>query len=476
MEAQNPLGGLKKLQDAAKGAQDAAGKAVKSAQDAAKGAQDAAGKAVKGAQDAAKGAQDAAGKAAKSAQDAAKKGQQAVGQALQNLAQNGNAAGGAPNIRVFSLSPDTAHVDSLTLPTADGAASITMTFTYNQAEGTLNVKMESDKILHVFRRDVKYGDVIHNRFLIFKPRRLNIFKLPYEVDSPADADYKVSKAMKKALGSGSALKQYVMHQWDEVNGMKPIPVAKYAIINDYIEQTYKIDDSADNIAFTLHDVMLLTHNPKTPKKYNNYLIESLKDFNVQYMIILMRDPCMGMDKEKEDLSKAYDELSGAMKNLSTTFPNGIAQSVDQLKTFQDSRNELLKKYSHNDMQSECPDIQDLLTKYNACVDSLMGLTCSLSSELAARAANSEMVMGLDGRSHGIDASGLLFKARQIDELVTAWKVSRNRKDRVAYKLQCEKIISDAEAQVVGKYAYTDEQKVAIKTIRQAIEYFNNTCK
>lgn len=474
--AQNPLGGLKKLQDAAKGAQDAAGKAVKGAQDAVKGAQDAAGKAAKSAQDAAKGAQDAAGKAAKGAQDTAQKAQQAVGQALQNLAQNSNGAGGAPAIRVFSLTPDTPYTDSLSLATKDGTNDLTVTFTYNQDESTLTVKMESDKILHVFRKDAAYKDIIHNGFLIFKPRRLNIFKLPYEVDSPADAEYKVSKQMKKSIGSKKDRSQYVFHQWDEVSAMKPVPAGKFAMINDHIEQVYKVDDGSDNLTFTLHDVMVLTHNPKTPKKFNNYLIENLKDFNIQYMIVLMRDPCKGLEKDLEDAQKIYQELSDGFAKLNSTFPNGEAQSVDQLKNFQSSRNELLKKYAHKDVQSPCPDLQKVWDNYNACVDSLIGMTCNLSSELAERAANSEMVMGLDGRSNGIDASGLLFKARQIDELVNAWKVTRNQKDRTAYKLQCEKIINDAENQVVGKYAVTKEQKDAVNTIRKAIQYFNKTCK
>lgn len=465
--AQSPLDGLKKVQDAA-------GKATKTVQDATKGAQDA----MKGAQDAAKGAQDAvkgAQDAAKGAQDAAKKSKEAIGQALQNYARMNNAIQGAPQVKVFTLLPGEPHTDSLSLATSDGSSDVTITFTYDQAESALKVVMESDKILHVFRRDAVYKDIIRE-WLLFKHRRLNVFKLPYEVESPADADYKISKAMKRSFGSRKARRDYMFHQWDDVTPFKQINTGKFSMLNDRIEQTYKVEEGVDNFSFTLRDVMVLTHNPKKPKKYNNYLIENLKDFNIHYMVVLMKDPCYGMENEIEEGNKACEELKTELEKLNTSFPDGVAQSVDQLKNFQTMRNTLLKKYSRKDMESPCENLQKSWNEYNALVDSLTSMTCNLSSELAERAANSEMVLGLDGRTAGIDALGLLFKARQIDELVNAWKVTRNRKDRGAYKQQCEKIISDAEKQVVGKYAVTKEQKDAVNTITKAIEYFNNTCK
>lgn len=377
--------------------------------------------------------------------------------------------------RMVSVSPTEAFEDSLTLMPGSDAADLHLKFVFDQDKSTLTVTMQSEKMLHVFRRDAKYRNVVGKN--IFHPRRIKLFKLPYNVESTATARYKIAKSTKKLLAPRKQRKNYVFHQWDEVGGMQPVNT-KYNMVNDNIEQVYKIDPTANSVTFNLRDVMTLEHDPAHPNKFENYVIDNLKDFNMQYQIVLLRDPCLGKDSLIAEASKLHKELQDAINSLNEAYPDGKTSTMELLDMFQNTRNGYLAKYGKRDEKSTCQDLQNTIDAYNACVDSLQSMTCTLTKEGLQKASEAEFVTGVEGRVRHIDSNSLLFKARQLDELVAQWKslpASKTR-ERLYLLQQCDKVIADTEMQIKGRLASTPEQKKALETMRRAINYYNTVCK
>lgn len=378
--------------------------------------------------------------------------------------------------RSLTLLPDSVQTDSLILMAEGNESDLAIAFTFDQAQNILTVNLQSEQQLFVFRHETQYGNIIKRATMGLGTRQLNPFKLTYPVVSPDKAKYRVSLSIKHQLSPRGKRITHLFPSWVEVRGAQPIK-AKYAMVSDTVMQQFKVDPSVSQLSLTLHDVMTIAKDPDRPSKPNRFVIDNRRDFNIQYQITLKRDPCFGMEAQQAQADTLYHTLAEALHSLHEAYPTGEAKTVETLDEFHTTRNSLLLKYTfHNDSTIVCPDLKETWDNYNQLVTQLMNLKCTLSADVLKLAGSAEYVDAIDGRVHNLDLTAIMFKARQIDQLVAMWKMSTDRKQRIAIVQQCDRIVREAEDLCVGRIAYNDQQKAAIETIRKAIDYFNKTCK
>lgn len=377
--------------------------------------------------------------------------------------------------RTISVAHTRAYTDSLTLTDTAELADLYLTFKFDQEKSMLTVTLESEPMLHVFRRDTKYRKTIGSEWgkIYYRSRLLKPLRLPYKVESAPKARYHLSKDVKRRLSPRKHRRRYEFHKWAEVTGMTPIP-QKYNMVNDKIEQSYRIDTSTVSVTFTLRDVMTMANNPRYPKETDGYILDNWKDFDMQYQIAIIRNYCLGMDEEVAAAWKQHDAVAAELAKLLQLCPTGEVATNEVHNTFHTMRNATLAKFPRKAFETKCPDLQDAWTCYNECVDSIIKLTCTVSDDAMRAEVSKNIVKTLSGGKQ-IDETALLFKARQLDELTALWQLKTDRQDRLNITQQCDKIIRDAENQTRDRLAITPSQRQAVATIQKAIAYYKNTC-
>lgn len=377
--------------------------------------------------------------------------------------------------RTISVAHTRAYTDSLVLTDTAELADLFLTFKFDQEQSMLTVTLQSESMLHVFRRPTKYRKTIGSEWglLYYRSRLLKPLRLPYKVESAPKARYHLSKDVKRRLAPRKHRRRYEFHKWAEVAGMTPIP-QKYNMVNDKIEQSYRIDTSTVSVNFTLHDVMTMANNPRYPKEADGYILDNWKDFSIQYQIAIIRDYCLGMEKDVEAAWKQHEAVSAELAKLLQLCPSGQASTNEVHNTFHTMRNAALAKFPRKEFETKCPDLKDAWTCYNECVDSIIKLTCTVSDEAMRAEVSKDIVKTLSGGKH-IDEQSLLLKARQLDELTALWQLKTDRQERLNITQQCDKIIRDAENQTRDRLTSTPEQRKAVDMIQKAIAYYKKTC-
>lgn len=377
--------------------------------------------------------------------------------------------------RFVSVSHGKPCTDSLSLNTGSTADDIKLTLDFNQEKSELKVTMESAQILHIFHRDVRYKDVVGNRWFLLT-RMLNPYKLGYNVETSQGAKYHLSKRIKHQLAPRSERRRHVFTKGIEGTGMKAVPSGKIKMVNDRIEQTFCVDTATNIVTLTLREVMTMEHDASHPKEMEFYLIDNLKDFNLQYQIVIDRNPCLGTDSLYQKAVQMRQSIAKDVTALTEAYPKGEAGSLELLNTFHETRNELLKQYSRIETQTKCGDLRQEWDCYNAYVDTLVSMTCTLSADLQRQMAETERVATLCDNLRMVDSDMLYLKARRMDTLVYQWITTKTGRERSIIVQQCNKLIDEVDAECKGKMAVTTEQKHAVATMKKAINYYLQTCK
>ena len=328
-------------------------------------------------------------------------------------------------------------------------------FVFDEAANQLTVSLISYRNIFVFRENTRFKPTI-------KGRTIRPDMLPYVVTFDPTEKFCLSKLFKSTVPKPRS--QYVFHRWIDYEGLQPAP-QEYAMVNDYITQTFDILNKRSSVVVRLRDVLLMDDISKKPNK-KKYEIPFGRDLYMEYHVDIQRNPCFGMDEEITSATTALEGIRKSYGNLHNKYPNGTTSSQESLKVFQELKDLLVKQFPPKDVQTACPDLQQLYSDYNACVDSI---------------ANMKVVVAFSGGSGGgsavgVNAKSLLSKARQIDSAVARWLLSNDPIERRDIVLQCEGIIKDVNASVKSAGVYSEEQRQALSVFRGAEQYFRKNCQ
>ena len=239
------------------------------------------------------------------------------------------------------------------------------------------------------------------------------------------------------------------------------------MVNDYIAQTFDIQNKRTQVTVRLHDVFLMEKTEK--KKYNRYDIPFGRDLDLVYQVTILRNPCFGLDEDVAAAKNALEGISKSYRSLKGKYKSGVVGSEESLNLFKELKSTLQAQFQYHDGQSDCQDIQMAWDEYNNYVDSIGAMKCVVKSEDG---------LGLGG-SGGLASEGvtvLISKSRQIDKLVSRWLVSVDPVERRDLENQCETLIKEMNTIVGKSNGGTAEQRQAIATFRAAERYYQSTCK
>jgi hypothetical protein len=326
-------------------------------------------------------------------------------------------------------------------------------FVFAEETNTLTVTLISYRMLFVFWDNVHYTP-------LFKRRKLRPEQLPYVVEYDPKDKFRATKLFRATVPQPRS--EFYFQRWIDYEGLQPAP-QDYKMVNDYISQTFDIQNKRTQVTVKLHDIFLMDKVEK--KKYNRYDIPFGRDLDLTYQVTIVRNPCFGLDEDISAAKQALQSISTNYASFKSKYGNRVLDSQESLKIFEELKATLQDQFQHKDIQSSCPDIQLAWDDYNHYVDSIGAMKCMVQS--AEDAANANLT------PEGVIL--LMSKSRQMDKLVSRWLVSEDPVERSDMVTQCENLISEVNAMIGKGSGHTPEQRQAIATFRAAEQYFRNTC-
>ena len=363
----------------------------------------------------------------------------------------------AQTVRNITVSQDTAYTDHISLEVDSRDKDVMVKFVFDEAANTLTVNLISYRTMFVFREDVRFKPTI-------KGRTLRPDQLPYVVTFDPSEKYTISKLFKSTVPRPR--KKYVFKRWVDYEGLQPAP-QEYAMVNDYVSQTFDILGKRNQVKVTLRDIMLMDDISKHPNK-KRYEISYGRDMFREYNIQILRNPCFGLDEDMAAAKKAKEAVKNAYASIKGKFGKGEVGSQEILASFKDMQAMLLTQYPAKELKSDCPDFQNIWDSYNAYVDSIASMRCVI----AATSVNGGITVGQEG----VSAKLLHNRARQIDAMVTRWLISNDPIERRDIVKQCDSIIQGVKELLTKQGgARTSEQLRALEVFREAEQYYRLKC-
>lgn len=336
-------------------------------------------------------------------------------------------------------------------------------FSFDEDENTLTVSLySSNSMLFAFPRSVLYDNAFH------RGSKLRPERLPYKADLAPGAVLRISGPVRRSLRPNK--KTHSFRAWLEYDRMDPVSTG-FAIPSDSLVQVFRVSPSVQDVAIRLRELLFLERKGSSPSKWNKFNLTEYEDLNLEYTVVIARNPCRGLDGKIAEVNDIHAQASADLAALAAEFPDGMTRSLDGLALFQGSRNELLAKYARMDAATPCPKLSEAIGSYNACVDSLINMTCIIPDEF-----KNELVTSLDPTVKRIDAEGLLYRARMLDELTAQWQLETSKSAKLSIRQQCEKLIDEASALAIGRKVVTDGDRKALNVFVQAKEYYTKVCK
>ena len=360
----------------------------------------------------------------------------------------------AQTVKNVTVSQEQSYTDHISLEDDATDKDIMVKFVFNEATNQLTVNLISYRNIFVFRENTRYKTAI-------KGRTIHPDLLPYVVTFDPSEKYRLSKLFKNTVPKPH--KDYVFHRWLDYEGIQPAP-QEYAMVNDYVSQTFEILNKRSSVVITLRDVLLMDDVSKNANK-KKYEMSFGRDLYTEYHVKILRNACFGLDEEIANAQAALEGVQKSYGSLHAKYPNGTTSSQESLNVFHELQALLMKQYPHKNVQSACPDLQQIWDSYNAFSDSIATMKCVVVAG-----------GGAGGAAGGLSAKILLAKARQIDASVARWMLSDDPIERRDLIIKCQGIIKDVNDAVGSQNLPTAEQREALAVFREAERYFKNICK
>ena len=359
----------------------------------------------------------------------------------------------AQTVKHIAVSQEESYTDHISLEGDVTDKDIMVKFVFDEAANQLTVSLISHRMIFVFREDVRFKPLI-------KGRKIRPDMLPYVVTYDPSEQYRISKLFKATVPKPR--KQYVFHRWIDYEGLQPAP-QEYAMVNDYISQTFDILKKRNSVIVRIRDVMLMNDVSKHLNK-RRFEIPFGRDLYTEYQVDIRRNPCFGMDEDIASAKAALEGVRKSYRNLNKRFGNGTVDSQESLTAFENLKEQLAEQYPHKDIQSPCSDLQQIWDTYNTYTDSISRINCKVVSAGVTRIAGD-----------GVSARLLLTKARQIDAAVARYLLSTDPIERRDIIFQTENTIKTVHQSISSQGVYTTEQRQAVQVFREAERYFRNNC-
>ena len=363
-------------------------------------------------------------------------------------------------VKAITVAQDEPYTDHIMLTNDVKDKDLMVKFVFNEDKNTLTVSLISYRRLFVFWDDTRYKGVFSGS------GKLHVDKLPFIITSnPADR-FRLSKSYRKSLPK--PYKKHIFKKWIEYEGLQPVDKERN-MVNDFIEQSFDIQNKRTNVVVRLRDLLLMDETGKKGSS-SRYELSNGKDLNIGYQITIQRNPCFGQDEELAAASKSLTAITTSYKNFKKKYSKGKVTSDESLKLFKEMKSVLTGQFTKNTDISACQDIQKLRNQYNMMVDSINNMNVKIETPTEA----TTNIMGAKGRA--MNTKVVLSNARQIDQIVARWLRSRDEVEREDLKKQCQGIIKDTNVIINTGSTQTAEERNAINIFRQAEKYFNKSCK
>ena len=364
--------------------------------------------------------------------------------------------------KAITISQEEPYTDNIMLTNDVKDKDLMVKFVFNEDKNTLTVSLISYRRLFVFWDDTRYKGTFSGS------GKLHIDRLPYVITSNDGDRFRLSKSYRKSLPKPR--KQHIFKKWIEYEGLQPVDKERN-MVNDYIEQTFDIQNKRTNVVVRLRDVLLMDQTGEKGKS-KRYELSNGKDLNIEYQITIQRNPCFGTEEEMAAVSKSLTGIMGSYKNFKKKYGKGRVGTEEALKLFKEMKSVLTSQFTKDTIVSQCPDIQKLRDQYNLIVDSINGIDVKMESANILEASGA--IMGAKGRV--MNTKIILSNARQLDQNVARWLRSNDQVEREDLKMQCMGIIKDTNLIINSGGGQTAEERNAINIFRQAEKYFNKSCK
>lgn len=337
---------------------------------------------------------------------------------------------------------------------------------FNDSTSTLRVSLSSaNSRLFAF----------HSGGLVYKDifgccRRLKPEKLPYRVTYDPTNRFFMTGYSRMTLGPG--FKESILQSWIESSGATPVR-EEYTMPEDSLVQVFRIESPAKEIdmMLRLRDIFFIEHHGSSPAAMKRHYLANRKDLKTEYDVTVLRNPCFGKEEQIAAVKAGHRELSAAIDGLEKAYPEGKVFSLEDFEDFQDTKNRLLQSYAKMDNAADCPCLKDAIDAYNACIDSLLDMCCTISDDKRMEIVHN---LGLDLQR--VDAGWLYHCARQIDELTGQWRIEKSKAARLSIVKQCEKLIDEVGRSTLRHGLLNDDDRKALDSFIQAREYFYRTCR
>ena len=372
------------------------------------------------------------------------------GQGVQSAGQ-----GLGMNVRDITVSQDQPYTDHVSMEGDATDKDIMVKFVFDEAANQLTVSLISYRMIFVFREDVRYKPLI-------KGRTIRPDQLPYVVAFDPSDKFRISKLFKSTVPKPR--KQYVFHRWIDYERLQPAP-QEYSMVNDYISQTFDIQNKSNSVVVKLRDVMLMNDISKHLNK-RQYEIGFGRDLYTEYRVNIQRNPCFGMEENIASAKAALEGISKSFHSMKEKYGSGTVSSEDLLTVFKELQATLKKQYPRKDTLTSCPELQQIFETYNLYTDSIARMKCKLADSGAEK--------GMLGK--GVSERMLLSKARVIDSSVARWLLSADPLERRDIIKNIDNIIKTMNEDIKSQGVYTKEQREALSVFREAERYYRNNCQ
>lgn len=361
----------------------------------------------------------------------------------------------AQTVRTISVAQGASYTDHISLKEDVKDMDLMVKFVFSEEDNTLTVTLISYRTLFTFWDNVHYKPLI-------KGRTIRPDQLPYVVAYEPKDKFKVSKLFRATVPQPR--EDFYFRRWIEYEGLQPAP-QEYKMVNDFISQTFDIQNKRSLVTVKLRDVFLMDKIQK--KKYALYEIPLGRDLDMEYQVTIRRNPCFGLDEDLTAAKTALESIKTSYASLSGQFGKGKVVPSDGHKVFLDLKGALLDQFKPKVTDSPCPDIQQTWGDYNQYIDSIKAVKCIVQDFEEATTVDS-----FTPESMKI----LVSKAREIDKMVSRWLISNDPIERNDIVTRCKSIIEDVNTIYGNQVGRTAEQQQSIAIFRAAEQYFKKTCK
>lgn len=364
----------------------------------------------------------------------------------------------AQTLKNIYLSDGKPHTDHIAERGAAQELDLIVEIDFDEPNNALNVSLLSYRQLFVFRDPVIYRSAI-------KWQKLLPERLPYVIEGEPKTKYKVKKELRKIIKpEDKKRRKYKFSEWASSESLSA-KTTDYKMVNDYIDQAFDITSKDDYIELKLNDIIMMRPKEKQSHRVTKYELFYMRNLDRRYAIKLMRNPCLGREKEIEDTTTQLTALQGNLAKLDSLHgAKGISSSRDSVTLFNQIKSTVQSQSTPMQLDSinGCPDLEKIKREYNDSLDKIKQMECYYVAPY--------------GTAQQADANHILSESCRIDELVSTWQTTSDLAEKGDAYVECQKLISSMDSYLKNRDTNTTAARNAVVLYKRARAMFYRICK